>query len=143
MLDYAIMFNFDYPGAVVKWMHYDDVVIEEDEPVTQEEIPYCRERINYFGNLGMVDFQAKAQYYYYRRLLMYYSDFRKRRMKEACRLIVSEINQNSGLINNLLSSYFAKKGDISRMKLFLVSPSLYYVVVQLYTKFLVPLKSIK
>ena len=109
----------------------------------EEELPYCRERINYFGNLGMVDFQAKAQYYYYRRLLMYYSDFRKRRMKEACRLIVSEINQNSDLINNLLSSYFAKKGDISRMKLFLVSPSLYYVVVQLYTKFLVPLKSIK
>ena len=106
-----------------------------------EELPYCRERIAYFSSLGMVDFQAKAQYYYYRRLLGYFSEFKNRKMKEACDKIISEIRQNKSVINDVYSSYFAKKGDISRMKLFLISPSLFYVVVKLYEKIIVPLKS--
>lgn len=108
-----------------------------------EELPYCRERISYFASLGMVDCQVKAQYFYYRRLLMYYMDFKKRKMKDACNRIISEIKDNKTTINEVYSSYFAQKGDISRMKLFLISPSLFYIIVKLYESVLVPIKSTK
>lgn len=108
-----------------------------------EELPYCRERIDYLKSLGLTDFMAKAQYFYYRRLLMYYADFKARKMKDATTKIISEIRADKSVIKEVYSSSFAKKGDIARMNLFFVSPSLFYVIVKLYEKVLVPIKSVK
>lgn len=106
-----------------------------------DELPFLRERAEYFNKLGMIDLHTKALYYYYRRLLNYYSDFRNRKMKTAYIKIVEEIVKNRRQVEEVYSGYFAKKGDQVRMKLFLISPSLFYLIVKLYDTIIVPLKS--
>ena len=106
-----------------------------------EELPYLEERIEYFKELGMIDFHAKAIYYYYRRLLTYYMDFKNKKMSEAADKIAAKIKIDRVRIKKIYSSYFAKKGEQARMKLFLISPSLFYIVVKVYDKIIVPSKS--
>lgn len=107
-----------------------------------DELPFTREKVAYFDKLGMVDLHAKAVYFYYKRLLIYYSDFRNRKMKEAAGRIASEIKEHKSDIIAVSSSYFATKGDVSRMKLFLFSPSVFYFTVKMYDKVIVPLKNV-
>lgn len=106
-----------------------------------DELPFTREKVQYFEKLGLVDLHTKAVYYYYHRLLLYYSDFRNRKMKHAAKKIASEIKENESTIREVYASYFAKKGDQSRMKLFLISPSSYYYIQLLYNHSIVPIKS--
>lgn len=106
-----------------------------------EEFPYLKERLEYLKEVGPVDIYAKAVYYYYRRLLTYYMDFRTRKIYEATKIITTEIRNDKTKIKDVYSSYFAKKGDQARMKLFLISPSLFYLIVKLYDKIIVPIKS--
>ncbi len=106
-----------------------------------DELPFTREKVEYFKELGLVDLYTKAVYYYYHRLLLYYSDFRNRKMKAAANKIALEIEENKSVIKKVYSGYFAKKGDQARMKLFLISPSLFYLIVKLYDKIIVPIKS--
>ena len=106
-----------------------------------DELPYLKEQIDYFDKLGMSDLHTKAIYYYYRRLLVYYSDFKNKKMHDAASKIANEIITDKNRIKDVYSCYFAKKGDQSRMKLFLISPKLFYVIVKLYNRFIVPIKS--
>lgn len=106
----------------------------------QDEIPFWKEQIGYLYGLGEQELAEKAAYRFYRRLLDYYLDFRKRKMGDAAKQLFMLLKDEKAEIKRIYRKEFIPVGDKVRMKLALVTPSGYYLIVKLYDKFVIPLR---
>lgn len=106
----------------------------------QDEIPFWKEQIRYLYGLGEQELAEKAAYRFYRRLLDYYLDFRKRKMGDAAKQLIRLLKDEKNEVKRIYRKEFIPVGDKVRMKLALVTPSGYYLIVKLYDKFVIPLR---
>lgn len=106
----------------------------------QDEIPFWREQICMFEDAGQAELSKKAEYYFYRRLLFYYLDFKERSMKEAAEKLAAMLREEKEHISEIYENGFVAAGDKIRMKLFLYCPGLYYTLVKIYDKIVIPMR---
>ena len=107
----------------------------------EDEIPFLKEQTGLFYESGRKKLGDKSAYYFYRRMLFYYIDFRNRKMKEDAKRLYLDVRKEKAKIESLYRAPFAKKGDVARMRLFLLAPGLYYRISGLYEKTVVPVKA--
>lgn len=105
-----------------------------------DEIPFWREQIECLKMAGFLELSEKAAYYFYRRLVFYYIDFRDRKMKAAGVEMAELLRGEKEKIEQIYQKGFVASGDRARMKLILFWPEAYYRVVQIYDKYIVPLR---
>ena len=106
----------------------------------QDEIPFWKEQRGYLYGLGMKELAQKASYQFYRRMLFYYVDFRDRGMKDSGKQLIAFLKSEKKEIQQVYRKEFVTVGDRVRMKLVLLAPGLYYILVKLYDKIIIPLR---
>jgi len=106
----------------------------------QDEIPFWREQAQCLKEAGFSELSEKAAYYFYRRMLFYYVDFRDRKMKAAGAEMAGLLRGEKGEIKRIYRKGFVAPGDRVRMRLALLWPGLYYRIVKIYDKYIIPLR---
>ena len=110
----------------------------------KDEIPFWREQIAYIKDAGMPALSDKAAYHFYRRMLFYYIDFMENKQTRGyAKELISQLKAEKGKIKQIYAQEYVATGDRVRMKLVLNSPGLYYRIVKLYEKYVIPLRSRK
>ena len=107
----------------------------------QDEIPFWREQESYLAEHGFTELADKSYYYFCKRMLYYFLDFKTRGMKESARRIAEMLTGEKKRIREIYRSSYVAKGDRARMALFLKSPEIYYDVVKLYDRVVIPMRS--
>lgn len=105
-----------------------------------DEIPFWKEQASYLAAQGLQELSRKAMYQFYRKMLFYYVDFMDLRMRQAAEELAALLKSEKGQILEIYQNSFVAKGDKVRMKLFLCSPHVYYGIVKLYDRFVIPLR---
>ena len=105
-----------------------------------DEIPFWREQIRQFEAVGKKEIAKKAEYYFYRRMLFYYLDFKERKMTKAAKHLAEMLRNEKGHILEVYDNDFVATGDKVRMRLLLACPGLYYFVVKIYDKVIIPIR---
>lgn len=105
-----------------------------------DEIPFLKEQIGYLYDLGWTELAQKAAYQFYRRMLFYFIDFRNRKMKKSAKLLMEQLKAEKEEIRRIYDMEFIMTGDKVRMKLALAAPGLYYILVRIYDKVIIPLR---
>lgn len=111
-----------------------------DERRFHDEIPFWKEQMGYLYGLGMQALAEAAAYQFYRRMLFYYVDFRNRKMRASGNKLMSILKGEKKEIKRVYSRSFVATGDKVRMKLALSAPGVYYLVVKMYDKVIIPLR---
>lgn len=117
--------------------------VSRGERMFQDELPFWREHIALIKASVSEEMADFASYHFWRRLLFYYMDFKNaQRMgdktaNEYAKRIVGELARDRRAIHRVYQSSAVAKGDKARMRLFLMSPSLYAVTVRLYEKIVI------
>ncbi|MBP3604405.1 MAG: glycosyltransferase [Lachnospiraceae bacterium] len=106
----------------------------------RDEIPFWKEQMGYLEGIGMHELVGKASYEFYKRMLYYYIDFRQTGMKKQAVELAGLLKSERTKINKIYEKPFVKTGDKVRMKVFLFSPGLYYLIVRLYDQVIIPLR---
>lgn len=106
----------------------------------QDEIPFWKEQIAYLADQGLLELSGKAYYQFCRKMLFYYIDFRDRRMKKDAKRLEALLKNERKEIAAVYKSDYVAKGDLVRMKVFLFRPGMYYQIVKLYEKVIIPLR---
>lgn len=105
-----------------------------------DEIPFWKEQASYLESIGLQELSEKGAYQFYRKMLFYYIDFRDLKMKQPAKKLAALLKDEKQKINEIYHKAFAAKGDKVRMKVFLLSPGMYYHIVKLYEKIIIPLR---
>lgn len=105
-----------------------------------DEIPFLKEQIGYLYGLGWKELAQKADYQFYRRMLFYYVDFRNRKMPKSAKDLMEQMREEKEEIHKIYGLDFVKTGDKVRMKLALAAPGVYYALVRIYDKVIIPLR---
>ena len=106
----------------------------------RDEIPFWREQARMLFDAGKEEPAKKAEYYFYRRMLFYYLDFKERKMKKAAKQLSDMLRNEKAHISEVYGNNFVTTGDRVRMKLFMVSPDLYEMLVKIYNKVIIPMR---
>ncbi len=106
----------------------------------QDEIPFWKEQAQYLKNMGMEELSRKASYQFYRNMLFYFVDFRDRKMKSSAKELMGLLRNEKEQIRQIYQGEFVASGDKVRMKMALAWPGMYYRLVKLYDKCIVPLR---
>lgn len=106
----------------------------------QDEIPFWKEQADYLKKMGMQELAEKSAYQFYRKMLFYYIDFRDRKMKDSAKELMAFLQKEKCEIKRIYQKDFAASGDKARMKLALCLPGIYYRIVKIYDKFIIPLR---
>jgi hypothetical protein len=108
----------------------------------KDEIPFWREQIAYIRQEGMTEISDKAAYHFYRRMLFYYIDFMENKQTRRYAMeLIKQLRGDKAEISRIYGQEYVACGDKVRMKLVLSSPGMYYRVVKLYDKWIIPLRS--
>lgn len=108
----------------------------------RDEIPFWREQIAYIKEAGMAELSDKAAYHFYRRMLFYYIDFMESgKTGEYAAELVRQLKADRGEIGRIYRKDYVAAGDRVRMKLALRAPKLYYRIVKIYDKYIIPIRS--
>lgn len=107
------------------------------------EIPFWKEQSAYFYRQGLAELAEKSKYYFYRRMLFYYIEFKEQGYKEYEKRLARMMLDEKQAIRKVFKQEFAGTGDQARMKLFLLWPALYYYIVKIYDKVIIPLRTRK
>lgn len=116
--------------------------VTKSERMFWDEIPFWREHITHIRANVSEEMGDLAAYYFWRRLLFYYVDMANagKQGKAYAKRLVNELKADRMEIDKIYGSGMVSKGDRARMKLFVISPPLYAVVVKLYDKTVLPLR---
>jgi len=106
----------------------------------RDEIPFWKEQMGYLEGIGMHELVGKASYEFYKRMLYYYIDFRQTGMKKQAVELAGLLKAERTKIDKIYGKPFVKTGDKVRMKVFLLSPGMYYCIVRMYDKFIIPIR---
>ncbi len=106
----------------------------------EDEIPFWKEQASYLHGIGMEELADQSKYQFYRKMLFYYIDFRDRKMKSSGRELIAFLRKEKKEIKRIYRKSYVAGGDRVRMKLALCLPGVYYRVVKLYDKWIIPLR---
>lgn len=106
----------------------------------QDEIPFWKEQIAYLKDRGFEELSGKAYYQFCRKMLFYYIDFNERGMKDSGKQLAGFLKKEKEEIGLVYQNSYVAVGDKVRMKLFLFCPGIYYGIVKLYDKIIIPLR---
>ncbi len=106
----------------------------------RDEIPFWKEQADYLKGVGMQELSEKSAYQFYRKMLFYYVDFRERKMKQPAKELAGLLKGEKQNIIEIYRKTFVAMGDKVRMKVFLLSPGMYYYIVKWYEKIIIPLR---
>ena len=82
-----------------------------------------------------------AAYFFYRRMLSYFMELRKQKeYRAAANRIADMMCSEKKEVLRVYQEQFQSKGDTIRMKLFLMSPDMYYGINRLYERVILPLR---
>lgn len=110
----------------------------------KDEIPFWREQIAYIRDAGMPELSDQAAYHFYRRMLFYYIDFMERKQtREFAGKIVKQLREDKkqGRIGRIYRKEYVAAGDKVRMRLALALPGVYYYIVKLYDRYVIPIRT--
>lgn len=112
------------------------------ERMFRDEIPFWREHITHIRVHVSEEMGDLAAYHFWRRLLFYYVDMTNagKQGKAYAKRLAGELEADRAEISRIYGGGTVSRGDRARMRLFLVSPRLYAVVVKLYDKFVIPVR---
>lgn len=99
-----------------------------------DEIPFWKEQMVYFKEIGMEELSEKAFYHFCRRMLFYFIEFKDKKMKVSAKEAVLVLKKDKDKIKEIYKKEFITTGDKARMKLFLLNPDLFYFVAKVYDK---------
>ncbi len=105
-----------------------------------DELPFWREHIACIREMVSPRMADLAAYAFQRRLLFYYMDARNSNHRETALRLVTEIKADKDEMDRIYASGIVARGDRLRRRLFLFSPGLYALAVQLYEKLVIPLR---
>lgn len=118
--------------------------VNRTERMFGDEIPFWREHIAYIRKHASQNLGDMAAYYFYKRLLSYYLELGKEKETvKAAKRLAGMMMEEKQEIRAVYANAYGGKGDVARMKLFLLSPALYRFVNSLYEQVVIPLKSKK
>lgn len=106
----------------------------------KDEIPFWKEQADYLRQLGMQELAEKSAYQFYRKMLFYYIDFRDRKMKDSAKELMDFLRKEKDEIKRIYRKEYVAAGDKARMKLALALPGVYYRIVKIYDRFIIPLR---
>jgi glycosyltransferase involved in cell wall biosynthesis len=102
------------------------------------DVPLFKEQIMYLRSCDLHESADKAAYFFYRRTLFWFIDFKRKKHKLLIRRLVEMLRTERQNIKEIYGKPWAKIGDKARMRVFLFWPGLYYVLVVLYDRFVIP-----
>lgn len=105
-----------------------------------DELPFWKEQTRLLKEEKLDSLSLLSEYYLYKRELYYYIDFKRRKMNADGKRLADMIRNESDHVNEVYSLCEASKGDSARMKLFLFSPELFYFIMNLYERYIVPMR---
>lgn len=115
---------------------------KREERMFRDELPFWKEHIAYIREHVSEQMGDYAAYFYYRRLLQYYLDLSKNAETKAGSAKLAKIMlKEKKEIQEIYNGSSGSKGDLMRMKLFLISPSLYRRINSFYEQTVIPIKS--
>lgn len=118
--------------------------VKAGERRMRDEIPFWREQIAYIRNEGMSDLSDMAAYQFYRRLLFYYIEFMEQAQTKDCAAeLMKQLRADKDEIRRIYAQAYVAAGDKVRMKLILKWPALYYRMVKVYDRYVIPLRNRK
>ncbi len=106
----------------------------------QDEIPFWKEQADYLKKMGLQELSEKSAYQFYRKMLFYYIDFKDRGMKDSAKELMDFLRKEKQEIKRIYQKEFTSSGDKVRMKLALCMPGVYYRIVKIYDRFIIPLR---
>lgn len=116
--------------------------VKRTERMFRDEIPFWREHITYIGTHVSTQLGDMAAYYFYRRMLSYYMElYAERGTKQGAKRLAKMMLEEKKKIRCVYTNIYKGKKDMVRMRVFLLSPSLYYIVNKLYETIIIPIKS--
>lgn len=107
----------------------------------EDELPFWREHIACISSMASKEMGALAAYHFWRRLLFYYTDAMALGQRHIADRLCGEIRRDSPRIREVYRSGIVSKGDRIRMRIFMRAPRFYYIIVRMYDKLVVPLRS--
>lgn len=114
---------------------------KRSERMLRDEIPFWLEHIDCINEMVSKEAGDYAAYFFYRRMLSYFMDLKKQKdLKSVEKRIAKLMKEKKQDVLRVYEEHPQSKGDTCRMKLFLMSPSLYYGVNRLYEKIIIPLR---
>lgn len=129
--------------------YYNYVADREDSIMNQkiherrfeDEIPFWKEQQGYLYGIGMKELADKASYQFYRRMLYYYIDFKNRKMNTSAKQMIRMLREDQTKIRAIYQNPYVATGDRVRMRIALQVPELYYLLVRMYDRFVIPLRT--
>jgi glycosyltransferase involved in cell wall biosynthesis len=109
-------------------------LLEVDVPIFKEQFAYLRSR-------GLHESADKAAYSFYRRALYWYVSFKGEGHKPLAARVVKMLREERNEIKEIHGNPWVKTGDRVRMRVFLMWPGLYYILVKYYDRFVIPLRT--
>lgn len=107
-----------------------------------DELPFWREHIDCIRQNVSAEMGDMAAYYFYRRLLSYYMALiRQPENKQAARRLYKLLHKERREVRRVYCRAYEGKGDVLRMKLFLIQPKIYQKVSDLYEDVIIRLKT--
>lgn len=106
-----------------------------------DEIPFWKDHITCISEMVSENMGNLAAYNFYKRLLFYFIDLKgNKNTSQYAYRIVSEINSDRKDIKRVYKNDYIKTGDKVRMQVMLFWPWLYYFLVVLYDRIVIPMK---
>lgn len=116
-------------------------IMNEDhsDRMFKDEIPFWREHIKCISEKVSGEMGDLAAYFFYRRMLSYFIDLSDKNSK-ASEIIAKMMLKEKKEVKRVYKACRQSRGDSARMKLFLISPSLYKNVNKLYLEIAIKVK---
>ena len=105
------------------------------------DVGIWKEQIEFLKSKGFYELSNKAVYYFYRRLLFYFIEFKLWKQSDYSEKLAKIVRADKDLIKKIYREPWVKTGDKVRMKTFLFWPQLYYLLVRLDEKTLIPIRA--
>ncbi len=115
--------------------------VNRTERMFGDEIPFWREHIAYIRQHVSDQMGDMAAYYFYRRMLSYYMELSQiSATMDAARRIATMMKKEKKEVLRVYQNAYEGKGDVARMRIFLMSPTGYKVINKLYEKVIIPFR---
>lgn len=115
--------------------------INRTERMFRDEIPFWKEHITYIREHVSDKMGDMAAYYFYRRMLSYYMELSEQNeTRDAAGKLAIMMKHEKNDILSVYQNAYEGRGDVTRMKLFMISPTGYKLMSKLYEKVIIPLR---
>lgn len=110
-------------------------------------IPIYREKTKFLKRIERQDLADVHDYFFYKRMLLFYNQLKKsdipdknKYLSKITKVINEEVLRNQGRYDRIYESSIANPNEKRKMDLFIKSPDLYWCIMLINEKFILPIK---